>query len=118
MLQYFILRLGVISATHSYQGFSIVITKVINVYYRAFNIYVGDAARAAWLGVDVIASRQGDGSQAAYQEATTASTSSTRSDGRFNIRDKIPFGLFSSGKESLRPRQTRRKVKKRVVRAT
>ena len=82
------------------------------------NVYIGDAARIAWLGLGVTAP-QGEGVQAPYQRSTaTAASSTTKSDGQFDIRDKIPFGLFSSGKESSRPRQTRRKVKKRVVLAT
>ena len=86
---------------------------------RALNVYIGDAARIAWLGLGVTAP-QGEGVQAPYQRstATASASSTTKSDGQFDIRDKIPFGLFSSGKEPSRPRQTRRKVKKRVVLAT
>jgi hypothetical protein len=65
---------------------------------------------------DVIIPQQRQGLQSASWRETAAS--STRADGWFDIRDKIPFGLFSSSKESApRPRQVRRKVKKRVVHA-
>lgn len=78
---------------------------------RALNIYIGDATRVSWLGLDLIPEQNAESSQPAYRRPSL--TSANLLDGWFKVDKKLPFGLFDS---DSKPRAlTRRKVKRRVL---
>lgn len=81
---------------------------------RALNIYIGDATRVAWLGLDVVPEQKTENSQQAYRRPSLMTENPFKD---WSSASKMfPFSLFDNEKSSASHRTpTRRKVKRKVM---